>query len=109
MPNGTERQGPRSLGDHGREIQHDVQALVADVRDAAVDVRRYVTTQVEQRPYTTLGVAAAVGYVLGGGLRAPLTVALLGTATRLGVALAARELVARLSPGANTSVQSKSS
>ena len=108
-PSRTERQGSRSLGNHGREIQHDVQALVAAVQDAADDLQRYLTTQVEQRPYTTLGVAAAVGYVLGGGLRPRLTVALLGTATRLGVALATRELAARLSPGASTSVQSKSS
>ena len=108
-PSGTERQGQRSLGDHGRQIQHDVHALAAAVQEASDDLERYLTEQVEQRPYTTLGVAAGVGYVLGGGLRARVTAVLLGTATRLAMALAARELAARWSPGASASVQNKSS
>lgn len=108
-PSGTERQGPRSLADHGRQIHHDVHALAAAVQDAADDVERYVTEQVEQRPYTTLGVAAGVGFVLGGGLRPRLAAVLFGTATRLAMAVAARELAARLSPDAGTSVQNKSS
>ena len=110
-PSGTERQpqDARSLGDHCREIHHDAHALAAAVQDAADDLQRYVTEQVEQRPYTTLGVAAGVGFVLGGGLRSRLTAVLLATATRLAMALAARELAARLSPGAAASVQNKSS
>jgi hypothetical protein len=110
-PSGTGRQpqDARSLGDHGRQIHHDAHALAAAVQDAADDLERYLTEQVEQRPYTTLGVAAGVGYVLGGGLRSRLTAVLLGAATRLAVALAARELAARLSPGAFASVQNKSS
>lgn len=106
---GTERHEPRSLGEHGREIQHDVQTLAAAVQDAADDLERFVTAQVEARPYTTLGVAAGVGYVLGGGLRLRLTRVLLGTATRLAMALATRELAARLSPDASASPQNKSS
>ena len=106
---GTERQGHRSIGDHGRQIHHDAHALAAAVRDAADDLERYLTEQVEERPYTTLGVAAGVGFVLGGGLRSRLTVVLLGAATRLATALAARELAARLSPGASASAQNESS
>ena len=108
-PSGTERQGQRSLGDHCLEIHQDVHALAAAMQDAADDLERYLTEQVEQRPYTTLGVAAGVGFVLGGGLRARLTAVLFGAATRLAVALAARELAARLSPAASESVQNKSS
>ncbi len=107
-PSGTERQGHRSIGDHGRQIHHDAHALAAAVRDAADDLERYLTEQVEERPYTTLGVAAGVGFVLGGGLRSRLTVVLLGAATRLATALAARELAARLSPEASASAQNKS-
>ncbi len=108
-PSGTERQGQRSLGDHGRQIHHDVHALAAAVQDAADDLERYVTEQVHRRPYSTLGVAAGVGFVLGGGLRSRLTAVLFGAATRLAIALAARELAARLSPGASAAVQNKSS
>ena len=108
-PSGTERPGLRSLGDHGRQIHHDVHALAAAVQDAADDLERYLTEQVEQRPYTTLGVAAGVGFVLGGGLSSRLTAMLLGTATRLAMALAARELATRLSPDASAAVQNKSS
>ena len=108
-PSGTERQGQRSLGDHCRQIHDDAHALAAAVQEATDDLERYLTEQVEQRPYAPLGVAAGVGYVLGGGLRSRLTAVLFGAATRLAVALAARELAARLSPGASASVQNKSS
>jgi len=108
-PSGTARQGQRSLGDHCRQLYHDAHALGAAVQDASAELERYLTEQVEERPYTTLGVAAGVGYVLGGGLRSRLTAALLGAATRLAMALAARELAARLSPSAAASVQTKSS
>ena len=79
------------------------------MQEATDDLERYLTEQVERRPYTTLGVAAGVGFLLGGGLRSRLTAVLLGAATRLAMALAARELVARLLPGASASVQNKSS
>jgi len=108
-PSGTERQGQRSLGEHSREIHHDVHALAAAVQDAAGDLERYVTEQVHRRPYSTLGVAAGVGFVLGGGLRSRLTAVVFGAATRLAMAVAARELAARLSPGTSAPVQNKSS
>jgi ElaB/YqjD/DUF883 family membrane-anchored ribosome-binding protein len=108
-PSGTERQGQRSLGEHCRQIHHDAHALAAAVQEATDDLERSLIDQVEQRPYTTLGVAAGVGFVLGGGLRSRLTAVLLGAAMRLATALAARELAVRLSPGASASVQNKSS
>ena len=107
--NGTERRGQRPLSDHYRQIHHDAGALAAALREAADEVERYVTQQVEERPYATLGVAAGVGYVLGGGLRSRLTAVMLGTATRFAMAMAARELAARLSPGASAPVQNESS
>ena len=36
-------QGPQSLGDHGRQIHHEAEALVAAVRGATDDVRRSLT------------------------------------------------------------------
>jgi len=103
----TERQphNSRSLGDHGRQIQHDAEALAAAVRDATDGVQRCLTAQVEQRPFTTLGVAAGVGYVLGGGLSSRLTTVLLGVATRVATALVARELGSRIVQSGSASAQ----
>jgi ElaB/YqjD/DUF883 family membrane-anchored ribosome-binding protein len=88
----------RSLSDYGRQIQHDASALTATVQAATTGLESHLTAQVTRHPYGALGVAAGIGYVLGGGLRSRLTAALLGTATRLAMALAAREFGARLLP-----------
>jgi ElaB/YqjD/DUF883 family membrane-anchored ribosome-binding protein len=92
------RQEARSLSDYGRQIQHDAYALTSTVQDATTGLEGYLAAQVTRHPYGTVGVAAGIGYVLGGGLSSRLTAALLGTATRLAMALAARELGARLLP-----------
>ena len=106
---GWQPRDARSLGDQCRQIRHDAHALARAVQGATDDLERYITERVEERPYATLGAAAGVGYVLGGGLRPRLTAMLFGAATRLAMALAARELTARLSPGASASVQNKGS
>ena len=85
-----------ALGDHGRQIQHDAEVLAATVREATGGVQRYLATQAEQRPFSTVSVAAGVGYVLGGGLSSRLAVLLLGAATRIAAALVARELSSRI-------------
>ena len=95
----------RSLASHGRQIQHDAEALAAALRDATDGVQRYLTAQVAQRPFGTLGVAAGVGYLLGGGLGSRLTVVLLGAATRMATALVAREVGARILPSTTASAQ----
>jgi hypothetical protein len=99
----------RPLIDHYRQIHHDAHALAAAVRDATAGVEGYLTERVHRRPYVTLGVAAGVGYVLGGGLRSRLTAVLLGAATRVALAVAARELGDRLSPAASESIHANSS
>jgi ElaB/YqjD/DUF883 family membrane-anchored ribosome-binding protein len=99
----------RSLAEHGRQIQHDAEALAEAVRDATGGVQRYLTARVEQRPLSTLGVAAGVGYLLGGGLGSRLTGVLLGTATRVATALVAREVGARILPSGVASAQTTAS
>ena len=99
----------RSFADHGRQIGHDAHVLAAAVQDAAVGLERYVTEQAIRRPYGTVGVAAGIGYTLGRGLGSRLTTMLLGAATRLVMALAARELGARLSQGAVASTRTNGS
>lgn len=98
-----------SLGDHCRQIHHDAHALAAAVQDATNDLEGYLTDQMDRRPYVTLGVAAGVGYVLGGGLRSRLTAVVLGAAARVALAVAARELGSRLSPAESASVHARSS
>jgi hypothetical protein len=106
---GWQPQYPRSLGDHGRQIQHDAQALAAAVLDATDGLGRYLTEQLDRRLYRTLGLAVGVGCVLGGGLSSRSTTALLGAARRLAMALAVRELAARLSHGTSASAQNPGS
>ena len=87
----------RSIGHHCRQIRHDANALATAVQEATDELERHLSEEVQKRPFSTLGVAAGVGYVLGRGLPSRLTGVLLNVATRLAIALAARELSARLS------------
>ena len=92
-----ERSGSDNLSEHGKMIMHDAQALTSSVQETAALIQRTMAEQVELRPYTTVGIAAGVGYLLGGGLASRMTGLALGTAYRLGLALAARELSSRVS------------
>ena len=101
-------QVPRSAGDHARQIRHDATTLAEEVRRTAASLEVFLGDRMRRRPYTTLSVAAGVGYVLGGGLATRFTVVLLGVATRLATAVAMREVVGRYQPhtgasGHNTS------
>lgn len=99
---------PRSIGEHARQIQHDATSLAAEVRDTRSDLERTLTEQMTDRPWLTLGMAAGAGYLLGGGLRSRLTVVMLGAATRLVTAIAARELGARLTGHESTPARNRS-
>jgi ElaB/YqjD/DUF883 family membrane-anchored ribosome-binding protein len=79
------------IGDRIVEIQDSAQHLLTEARAAVTDIREAldVKSRVERHPYAMLGAAAAIGYVLGGGLFTPLTASLL----RLGIRLAAIPLV----------------
>lgn len=78
--------------DQARQIQQDMRTLVGSLQAGAEDAERYITGEVKSRPYSTLAVAAGVGYVLGGGLSLRMTKLLIGVGTRLAMAVAAREL-----------------
>ncbi len=87
----------RPLHEHARQIKRDADALAGALESAAHDLERHLQGQVDQRPYSTLAVAAGVGYVVGGGLTTRLTNFLSGTATKLAMAMAARLLDEQLS------------
>ena len=113
--NGTARpawqqpQEATSLADYGRQIQHDAHALAAAVQEATDGFRGYLSEQVTRRPYSTLGVAAGIGYALGGGLSSRLTALVFGAATKWAMAHAVRELGAGLVLNGSAFHQDKSS
>lgn len=98
---------PRSIGTHARQIRKDATTLATEVRDTSADLERYLLEQLKQRPYATLGVAAGIGYILGGGLRSKITMVLLGLGTRLATTMATQELAARIGPRDSASRRNK--
>lgn len=88
-PSALER---RSLGSHVRQIRSDTRTLVAEIASTTADLERTLADNARLRPYSTLSVAAGLGYVLGGGLRSQFTVVILGVAARLVTAIAVRQL-----------------
>lgn len=83
---------PDSFVNTSRRIQSEAESLAAHVKEAGGDLQGFLSDQVRQRPYATLATAAGIGFVLGGGLSSKLTMLTLGMATRLAMAMAAREL-----------------
>jgi ElaB/YqjD/DUF883 family membrane-anchored ribosome-binding protein len=92
---------PQHLTETGRQIRGDAQNLVSHVSEAGTELQSYVTDMVRERPLATLGVAAGIGFLLGGGLTTRLTVLALGAGTRFAFALAAKEMSAALMPASS--------
>jgi hypothetical protein len=69
-------------------VEERVADAMAPMTELVETVQREIRNQVEARPYTTIMVAAAAGYVLGGGIPV--------WAGRAAVNLGSRMLVARL-------------
>jgi ElaB/YqjD/DUF883 family membrane-anchored ribosome-binding protein len=81
-----------SMGHHVRQLRHDAATLATEVQSASDDLETYVKDRARRHPYGTLGVAAGFGYVLGGGLRSPLTMMIFGIAARAVAGQIANEL-----------------
>jgi hypothetical protein len=78
------------------EIRHaydEARALVSSLDRATVEVRDLVRKQLETRPYMTLTMASAFGYIFGGGPPARLAGLLLGFGSRIGLELFVRDLI----------------
>ncbi len=67
---------------HSKALRSEAGALVQEVRGMGFDLRNALDLKrrMEERPWSTMAVAAGVGYLLGGGLFTPLT----GRMVRLG-------------------------
>jgi ElaB/YqjD/DUF883 family membrane-anchored ribosome-binding protein len=98
---------PQHLTETGRQIRGDAQNLVSHVSEAGTELQSYVTDMVRERPLATLGVAAGIGFLLGGGLTTRLTVLALGAGTRFAFALAAKEMSAALLPSSGDRQQQR--
>ena len=101
-PNG--RLGANGFAQHAEEVMRNTVGLSTALRTAGEDVRRYLTECTDQKPLATLAVAAAVGYVLGGGPKTRLLSAAFSLGTSIGLRLAvatiAREASQRNTPAA---------
>lgn len=78
--------------DARRQLVEDARLLASDVQDAVEQTRAELREHLDRRPYLTLGVVAAAGYVLGGGLASRLTAVALGASGRVATAVVVREL-----------------
>jgi hypothetical protein len=90
MAQGENNHRPR-IGQRVQEIESSAQHLLEEAKGVMSDLRDTLDlrSRVERHPYGTLIAAAAVGYLLGGGLFTSLT----GSLVRLGLRLAAVPLV----------------
>src|SRR5262249_44752484 len=85
---GNQRPG---LGERVGHISSSAQQVWTEARDAVSDLKQTLDLRrrVEEHPYAMLGAAAAVGFVLGGGLLTSMTASLI----RLGLKIAALPLI----------------
>ena len=83
--NGTSRTTPTEL----RDALDDVTSSLGDLYRAA---DTFATEQARERPYLFLGVAAGIGFVLGGGLASRFGATLLGVGSRLAASRLFEEL-----------------
>lgn len=72
------------LVEHTRELRHNARQVADDLRHiySSASDRVNLGQLYRQNPYMMLGVAAGVGYLLGGGLFTPFTSRLLRIGTR---------------------------
>jgi len=80
----------RRLGARVREMRE----LGSTMEDAIDEIGEFLRVQTQTRPYASLAGAAAVGYVLGGGIPTPVISLALGLGSRAAVSLLLRELIA---------------
>jgi hypothetical protein len=79
--------------EHTQHAKEEATQLATSLSEVGNDLSCIIREQLEQRPYAVLGVAAALGYVFGGGLPSRLTRAGLGIASRIGMGMLVRQLV----------------
>ncbi len=79
------------VGARASALAEDVERIEADVEALARETTEFLRDQLTRRPYVTLGAAASIGYVLGGGLPRWAVRAALGVAAKAALDVLARE------------------
>jgi hypothetical protein len=89
--NGAHEDNRRGLFDRVEHISNSAQELLTEARDTVRDLKKTldISDRMERHPYAMLAAAAAMGYVLGGGLFTSTTARLV----RLGIKVAALPLI----------------
>ena len=77
---------------HIAEVRDNADDLAESFNETLDDVKQLVRKQMRQRPYTALGVAAGVGFILGGGLTVRVGSTLLGLGARVALNSLLREV-----------------
>lgn len=104
----TQANSLRALDERLIELRRETEVLMTSLDAARSDLETALRAELERRPYTVLGLAAALGYIAGGGLPSRMTALLLAIGGRVGIEYASRQLLARLSPAtANQPIQNE--
>ena len=82
----------KNLGQQVEELRDEVDEVAGSLGETLADARKLAHDQVRDYPYQALAVAAATGFVLGGGL----TVHVGSMLLRYGGRMAARHLLQRV-------------
>lgn len=102
--------GPRPISEQTKRIREESTTLATEVRTLASDVSgsttelRSLVDQLREQPFQTLGMAAAFGYILGGGLKVRLTDVVMATATQLTASLSDFREIAQLASNMKTQI-----
>jgi len=76
-----------------RDLRTEMDAMSQTVRQATQEVGSYLREQLQERPYATLGAAAGLGFVLGGGFSWRVGSLLFGTGGRVLASMVLREVL----------------
>ena len=60
------------LYEHSRQVRAEATELASALTATVSELEGYLREELTQRPYATLGIAAGMGFVLGGGLASPI-------------------------------------
>jgi hypothetical protein len=77
-----------------RQVKAEAEQLVETLQHARVEWEALLRQEMKHRPYTTLALAAGVGYVIGGGLAPGVVRSLVGTGSRLAIGVLLQRLLA---------------
>ena len=77
---------------HIAEVRENADDLAESFSDTLDDVKQFARKQTRQRPYAALGMAAGVGFILGGGLTVRVGSTLLGIGARVALNTVLREV-----------------